>query len=75
MTRDEAHALLDSTAARLSEHFTSVQIVATQILPAGSTVWHASGNGDWYARKAACQEFVERDQANTVALTIKDVNQ
>ncbi|MEO6569460.1 MAG: hypothetical protein ABIO94_11910 [Opitutaceae bacterium] len=75
MTHDEAHALLDSTAAKLSEYFSSVQIVATQILPAGSTQWHAAGNGDWYARKAACQEFVERDQAATVAQTIRDVNQ
>lgn len=73
MTREQAQELIEKHAAQLSEHFSSIQIVGTVLLPDGGTGWHAAGMGDWYARKAACQEFVERDQAQTVARTIKEV--
>ena len=74
MTPDETGEYLERIAATLSEQFTSVQIVATRLRPDGSTEWYGRGSGDWYARKAACEEFVERDQARTVACSIKQVN-
>jgi hypothetical protein len=67
MNLAEAQALLDSTTAKLSEHFGSVQIVASIVEPNGGTRSYRSGSGDWYARRALCQEFVELDQADTMA--------
>ena len=74
MTYQKAKELLDKTTAILSEHFSSVQIVATELCEDGSTHWHCSGSGDWYARKAACEEFIERDQAQTLAQIQKNLN-
>ena len=74
MTPDETGEYLERITATLSEQFTSVQIVVTRLRHDGSTEWYGSGSGDWYARKAACEEFVERDQARTVAASIKQVN-
>lgn len=73
MTSEQAQAILEKMTSQLAEHFSSIQIVGTALQPDGGTTWHAAGSGDWYARKAACQEFIERDQAQTVARTIKDV--
>ena len=70
MNAPEAQRILDAAAAQLSEHFGAVQIVASRLLPSGATQATMSGQGDWYARKALCQEFVERDQAVTVARAI-----
>lgn len=70
MTEDEAYKIIDAAAARLSEHFGSVQIVTSRLLPNGSTAATMSGYGDWFARRALCQTFVERDQADTLARTI-----
>lgn len=70
MTHEEAQRLVDSCAAKLSEHFGSVQILTSRLLPNGKTAAEFSGSGDWYARKSLCQEFVERDQADTIARSI-----
>jgi hypothetical protein len=71
LTSQEAQSLLDRHATQLSEHFGAVQIVVSKILSNGSTQGRFAGSGDWYARKALCMEFVERDQANTVAFALK----
>lgn len=63
--------MLDAAAARLSEFFGSVQIVASVVLSDGRTQGFRSGNGDFYARRALCQEFVELDQADTLSRKIK----
>ena len=67
MTADKLQALLDSHAAALSEHLGAVQIVASSVMPDGSTQGWRAGNGDWYARRALCQEFVELDQAELLS--------
>lgn len=70
MSPEEAYRLVDSAAVKLSEHFGAVQIVTSRVLPDGTTATTFSGCGDWFARKALCQEFVERDQAHTLARSI-----
>lgn len=75
MTPEEANSFLERTISNLSEHFDSVQIVATRLRPDGQTEWHGRGSGNWFSRKAACMEFVERDQAQTIARSIQQVNE
>lgn len=70
MSDEEAHRLVDSSAVKLAEHFGAVQIVVSRVLPNGQTKATFSGSGDWFARKGLCQEFVERDQADTLARSI-----
>ena len=67
MTDAEAQAFLQRKSNEIAEHFDAVQIVASYLLPNGYTACIAKGSGNYYARKAMCQEFVERDQARTVA--------
>lgn len=74
MSPAEQFKLVDSAVVKLAEHFDSVQILVTKVTPKGGTQFITSGSGDWFARKAACQEFVERDQADTVARTIRKVS-
>jgi hypothetical protein len=70
MTDEQRTKIIDAAAARLSEFFGSVQIVASAVLPDGTTRGFRAGNGDFYARRALCQEFVELDQADTMARKI-----
>lgn len=67
-----AQTMLDAAATRLSEHFSSVQIVTSRLMPDGTTEATFAGSGDWYARKALCMAFVESDQAYTIARAIQD---
>jgi hypothetical protein len=70
MTPAEAQALINESAAKLAEHFDSVQIVASRVEESGGTrSWHG-GLGDWYARRGLCEEFIERDQSRTLAQEI-----
>jgi len=71
MTTDKRQEIIDAAAARLSEFFGSVQIVASVVGPDGRTTGFRSGNGDFYARRALCQEFVELDQADTLSRKMK----
>lgn len=45
--------LLERHANQLSEHFSSVQIIATRLEPCGGTRRFNKGSGDLYARVAA----------------------
>lgn len=66
MKQQELEALLAKTVAELAEHFDAIQIVGSVLLPSGDTACCSRGSGNWYARKAMCQELVERDQARTI---------
>jgi hypothetical protein len=67
MTREQALELLNSYAARLSEHFDAVQILASYLEPDGTTAAVASGQGNWYARQGMAHAFVERTRAEEIA--------
>lgn len=60
-------AELEKVVAMLSEHYDAIQIVASELLSNGSTRSIRRGSGNWYARRALCQEFVEMDQAQVMA--------
>lgn len=66
MTKDELEAHLDKLTLELGEHCDAVQILACTVEAEGTRAYF-KGSGNWYARKAMCQEFVERDQARTLA--------
>lgn len=67
MTPEQALSHLERIAEDLGEHFDAIQIVASRIEPDGSTRSFLRGHGNWFARRALCNEFVERDQADTQA--------
>lgn len=47
-------------ANMLSEHFSSVQIVATKVNPDGNTSDFAGGSGDIHARVHVAQSWIRR---------------
>jgi len=69
-----ANKELAAASARLSEHFDSVQIICTKLCPDGSTDWVAWGKGDFYARKGACRDFLEKSDARTLAYILNEQN-
>jgi hypothetical protein len=52
--------------ARLSEHCTGIQILASVPHDGGGTTAIKVGTGDWYARIGLCREFLTADDAETV---------
>jgi hypothetical protein len=67
MTRDEALGLLTAHAVRLSEHFDSVQLLASYLEPDGTTTAVAAGQGNWWARLGMTQGFLEKNKAEGIA--------
>jgi hypothetical protein len=68
MTDEEATKFIDECVARISEHFDSVQILASRRHPAaGGTQALMRGAGDWYARQGMAHEFIDLDRAKTQA--------
>lgn len=61
---------LEKCANILAEHFDCVQIVASELNPNVSTSSIHRGSGNWFARRALCQEFVELDQADMMARSL-----
>lgn len=62
----EANRLLEEMAARLGEHFDAVQILVSWN-EYGLTNCAKRGVGNWYARQGMAQEFIDQDQAQTLA--------
>lgn len=74
MTPEQAEAYLSRVADQLAERgFDAVQIVASRIEPEGETRSFMRGAGNWFARRALCQHFIEHDQADTQARTLGPV--
>jgi hypothetical protein len=71
LTDKQKGEMLVDAAARLSEFFGSVQIHASALTIDGDTQSFHAGNGDWYARQGLAQEFIDTDQAETLA---KEIN-
>lgn len=69
MTPEEQATLLkrvEDAANLLSEHFEAVQVLCSLTDGEGTTMF-ARGAGSWYARQGMAKEFMERDQARTLA--------
>lgn len=71
MKKEDAVKLLDETAARLGEHFGSVQIMVSWN-EEGLTKSLKRGCGDWYARQGLAHEFINQDVAQEAALQIAE---
>lgn len=73
MTDEEKQNLWDlitSATEKLGEHFDAIQILASMSEEDGTrTFFHGAGN--WYARRGMAQEFVNVDQARTLAAEIE----
>lgn len=51
----------------LSEHFESVQVLASNVRPDGKTSFTQWGSGNYYARVQMAQTFIDRDRSEHVA--------
>ena len=71
MNRDEAINLLNDHAARLSEHFDAVLILASYLEPDGTTTAVAGGQGNYYARQGMAAQFIDRAKAEGLVDEIK----
>lgn len=73
----ELDDLLDRVAAKLSEHFEAVQIVASVTQREG-TRFFKRGNGNWFARLEMCRQFIgdsdRIDQAKEIGREITPPN-
>lgn len=76
---DEAthHRFLNSEVDKaldvLMEHYDALQIVGTYVDDRGQTVLLSRGRGNWYARRGAMSEVLDRELAETTAGAIGDV--
>jgi hypothetical protein len=78
MTNEELQKLLDETAEKLGEHFSSVLILAShQDTDAEShfTDGYNSGVGDWYARQGMAMVYIDKTKAKRIADLIKEEEQ
>ena len=67
MTREQAVELLNAHAARLSEHFDAVLILASYMETDGTWAAIQAGEGNWYARQGMAARFVEQPRAEDIA--------
>lgn len=59
---DEGLKILKAHAVAMSEHFDSVQIIATKLMPDGSTRMRPYGEGNWYARYGSVRDWLKREE-------------
>lgn len=59
---DPGMKLLKAHAIALSEHFDSVQIIATKLQPDGSTRMRPYGEGNWFSRYGSVRDWLKREE-------------
>lgn len=57
--------MLRKHAGMLSEHFETVQIFATKLVPDGGTITVSQGSGNWYARYGQIKEWCVKQDETT----------
>jgi len=67
MTDEQRLEILEKHVNALAEIYDAVQVVGTFIDIEGKTRGQKRGSGNWYARRALCEEFIEQAQAEDVA--------
>lgn len=75
MTTEEANNILDAALEKIGEHFDAVQICATTHSGSEGTSLFVRGDGNFYARKAACAKFIESDTAEDAARILRRINE
>lgn len=71
MTKEQTEQFVDDVAARLFEHFDSVQIMCSWSED-GYTKSINRGCGNYYARLGMAHDFISRDQSQTAAHEIAE---
>jgi len=69
--RNEEIARLDRCLAQLSDHYDSIQIIATRH-EGTRTISADRGTGNWHSRFGAVSEWVERERARVWAQVERD---
>ena len=64
---------VDKALRALGEHFDALSVIGTFVDDDGQTHCLSRGVGNWYARVGACQEFLDKDQAQMTAEAIGEV--
>lgn len=73
MTEEDAIKIVDRVVSNLREFFPSVQVlVSWEDENDGATADVFRGSGNWYARAGMANEFLNRDQGQTLAKEIDD---
>jgi hypothetical protein len=77
MDKDEEADLIEKHARELSEHFDTVQILATRHDPANEdgTIYFAIGVGNFYARYGQAVEWIIAQDERTRIKARKDAEQ
>lgn len=72
MNSQDARKIVEEAAAKLGEHFDSVQILVSWGVDGGGTKSCFSGTGNWYARQGMAHEFINSDIAQDAAQQIAE---
>lgn len=67
LSNEDAKALIQSIANKLSEHFDAVQILVSWPSIQGGTRIMKWGTGNYYARLGMCRDFLVVDNADEIA--------
>jgi hypothetical protein len=62
---NKRETMIRAHACQLSEHFDSVQIIATSRAPEGHTILSHWGKGNWYAREGSVREWLSVQEERT----------
>jgi hypothetical protein len=68
--QEKQEAIVENAAAKLFEHFDSVQILVSKTGLEGTTSVKR-GLGNWYARQGMAHEFISDDKARSQAEEIR----
>ena len=71
MTEDEAVKIVDSIRHRLAEYFDATQIHVSWVDANGLTGIVHRGSGNFYARVGMAEDFLNKEQAEVMAVEIK----
>ena len=69
MTNEEITREVETFCMRMSEHVDAVQVVLS-VHRGGLTEMHSCGEGNFYTRKAMCEEYVNRENNQNQAFYI-----
>lgn len=76
MTNDELQTLLNESCAKLGEHFSSVLILASIAdtdKEGHYTDGFKAGTGDFYSRRGLAQVYLEKEWAQMIARSLKEI--
>jgi hypothetical protein len=70
---DDKSEIMEKFCAQLAEHFDSVQILASSVMPSGRTEFWEQGSGNIFTRRAMVDHYADCEAAETIAESTKKV--